>query len=53
MIRLATAFSGIGAIEHALNRMGLENEIVLRDCVCSIELKLIMTTGRYVFKLCN
>lgn len=28
MIRLATAFSGIGAIEHALNRMGLEDEIV-------------------------
>ena len=28
MIRLATAFSGIGAIEHALNRMGLEHEIV-------------------------
>ena len=28
MIRLATAFSGIGAIEHALNRRGLENEIV-------------------------
>ncbi len=28
MIRLATAFSGIGAIEHALNRMGLDNEIV-------------------------
>lgn len=28
MIRLATAFSGIGAIEHVLNRMGLENEIV-------------------------
>ncbi len=28
MIRLATAFSGIGAIEHALNRMGLKNEIV-------------------------
>lgn len=28
MIRLATPFSGIGAIEHALNRMGLENEIV-------------------------
>ena len=28
MIRLATAFSGIGAIEHALNRMGLENKIV-------------------------
>lgn len=28
MIRLATAFSGIGAIEHALNRMGLKHEIV-------------------------
>lgn len=28
MIRLATVFSGIGAIEHALNRMGLDNEIV-------------------------
>lgn len=28
MIRLATVFSGIGAIEHALNRMGLENKIV-------------------------
>lgn len=28
MIRLATASSGIGANEYALNRMGLENEIV-------------------------
>ena len=28
MIRLATVFSGIGAIEHALYRMGLENQIV-------------------------
>ena len=28
MIRLATCFSGIGAIEHALNRMGLDNRIV-------------------------
>ncbi len=28
MIRLATVFSGIGAIEHALYRMGLKNEIV-------------------------
>lgn len=28
MIRLATAFSGIGAIEHALSRMGIENKIV-------------------------
>lgn len=28
MIRLATVFSGIGAIEHALNRMGLDNRIV-------------------------
>ncbi len=28
MIRLATVFSGIGAIEHALDRMGLKHEIV-------------------------
>lgn len=28
MIKLATCFSGIGAIEHALNRMGLDNKIV-------------------------
>lgn len=28
MIRLATVFSGIGAIEHALDRMKLEHEIV-------------------------
>lgn len=28
MIKLATVFSGIGAIEHALQRMNIENEIV-------------------------
>ena len=28
MIKLATVFSGIGAIEHALERMGIEHEIV-------------------------
>jgi DNA (cytosine-5)-methyltransferase 1 len=28
MIRLATVFSGIGAIEHALDRMGIEHNIV-------------------------
>lgn len=28
MIKLATVFSGIGAIEHALDRMGLDYEIV-------------------------
>lgn len=28
MIRLATVFSGIGAIEHALSRMGLDNKII-------------------------
>lgn len=28
MIKLATVFSGIGAIEHALERMGVEHEIV-------------------------
>ncbi len=28
MIRLATVFSGIGAIEHALDRMGLDHKVV-------------------------
>lgn len=28
MIKLATVFSGIGAIEHALKRMGVQNKIV-------------------------
>lgn len=28
MVRLATCFSGIGAIERALNRMGIDNELV-------------------------
>ena len=28
MIKLATVFSGIGAIEHALDRMEIEHEIV-------------------------
>ena len=28
MLKLATVFSGIGAIEHALDRMQIEHEIV-------------------------
>lgn len=28
MIRLATVFSGIGAVEHALNRMNIDHEII-------------------------
>ena len=28
MIKLATVFSGIGAVEHALNRMDINTEIV-------------------------
>ena len=28
MIKLATVFSGIGAVEHALNRMDIDAEIV-------------------------
>lgn len=28
MLRLATVFSGIGAIEHALDRMNIEHKIV-------------------------
>ena len=29
MIRLGTVFSGIGAIEHALERLGIEHKINL------------------------
>ena len=28
MLRIGTVFSGIGAIEHAINRIGMDNEIV-------------------------
>ena len=28
MLKLATVFSGIGAVEHALKRMGIDYEIV-------------------------
>ena len=28
MLKIGTVFSGIGAIEHAINRIGLDNEIV-------------------------
>ena len=28
MIHLATVFSGIGAVEHALTRLGIEKDIV-------------------------
>lgn len=28
MVKVATCFSGIGAVEHALNRMGIDNTIV-------------------------
>ena len=28
MIRLATVFSGIGSIEHAINRMNIDNKVV-------------------------
>jgi len=39
MIRLATLFSGIGSIEHALQRMNLPHEIVLACDNGDIELK--------------
>lgn len=40
MIRLATVFSGIGAIEHALDRMQLEHEIVFACDNGDVELEL-------------
>lgn len=57
MIRLATVFSGIGAIEHAMARMGLEHKIVfacdngdvdiftkkININICSIEKRICWT----------
>lgn len=40
MIKLATVFSGIGAIEHALDRMQLEHEIVFACDNGDVELEL-------------
>lgn len=40
MIKLATVFSGIGAIEHALDRMQLEHEIVFACDNGDVELDL-------------
>ena len=40
MIRLATVFSGIGAIEHALQRMQIRNEIVFACDNGDLEIKL-------------
>lgn len=34
MVKIATVFSGIGSVEHALNRLGIENEIVF---ACDID----------------
>ena len=43
MIRLATVFSGIGAIEHALDRMQLEHEIVFACDNGDVELDIKTT----------
>ena len=40
MIKLATVFSGIGAIEHALDRMQLEHEIVFACDNGDVELEI-------------
>ena len=36
MLRLATVFSGIGAIEHALDRMQIEHEMVFACDNCDV-----------------
>ena len=43
MIRLGTLFSGIGAIEQALKRMGLDHRIVFACDNGELELKLLPT----------
>ena len=40
MLKLATVFSGIGAIEHALDRMQIEHEIVFACDNGDVELEL-------------
>ena len=40
MLKLATVFSGIGAIEHALDRMNIEHEIVFACDNGDVELEL-------------
>ncbi len=43
MIRLATVFSGIGAIEHALQRMEIDSEIVFACDNGDVELEIAKT----------
>ena len=40
MLKLATVFSGIGAIEHALDRMQIEHEIVFACDNGDVELEM-------------
>ena len=40
MLKLATVFSGIGAIEHALDRMQIEHEIVFACDNGDVELQM-------------
>lgn len=45
MIHLATVFSGIGAVEHALTRLGIEKDIVF---ACDNGENLSYLLGRYL-----
>lgn len=40
MLKLATVFSGIGAIEHALDRMNIDHEIVFACDNGDVELEM-------------
>ena len=54
MLKLATVFSGIGAVEHALERMGVKYEIVFASDIGDVDIlskKIKPTTEDIVWVL--
>ena len=52
-IKLATVFSGIGAIEHALDRLNLPYEIVFASDNGDIDIDINEEKLRIILKLCQ
>ena len=52
-LRIATVFSGIGAIEHALERMGIEHEIVFACDNSNIDWSEKLTKTKKMVQLLN
>ena len=57
MIRIATVFSGIGAVEHALCRLGLQHEIVFAcdngERILRQDLSRVVSAKMIFFKTIN